>query len=417
MASNGYGAPPAKFGSAAASSGGVLSSLKAFDAFPKQRDEAAEFFHRTMSGGIITLVSAAIMTLLFFSELNLFMRVKTTNELSVDTSRGEQLQINFDVTFAHMPCSWMSVDVMDVSGESQLDVDHDVYKRRLSPTGEALDSGTKHTVGPLPGKPNGTDAAAVAPTEAAKPACGSCYGAGVEGQCCNTCTEVREAYRSKGWTLTEIGHVEQCHAEDLAIDIGAQRGEGCHVWGQLTINKVAGNFHFAPGRSFQQGPMHVHDLSPFGAEVFDFSHTIHRLSFGQEYPGMHNPLDGVSVQQPSESLSHGASGVYQYFLKVVPTTYRPLGTNTTIVTNQFALTEHFREARPGYGQQLPGLFIFHDLSPIKVGFEEERPSFLGFLTSVCAIVGGVFTVSGIIDATVYHGHKALKKKLELGKLH
>lgn len=28
----------------------------------------------------------------------------------------------FDMTFAHMPCSWMSVDVMDVSGESQLDV-------------------------------------------------------------------------------------------------------------------------------------------------------------------------------------------------------------------------------------------------------------------------------------------------------
>ena len=52
------------------SSGGAFSYLKAFDAFPKQRDEAAEFFHRTMSGGIITLVSALIMTLLFFSELS-----------------------------------------------------------------------------------------------------------------------------------------------------------------------------------------------------------------------------------------------------------------------------------------------------------------------------------------------------------
>ena len=80
---------------------------------------------------------------------------------------------------------------------------------------------------------------------------------------------------------------------------------------------------------------------------------------------MHNPLDGVDVKQSAASLSQGASGVYQYFLKVVPTSYRQLG-GTTIASNQFALTEHFREAHPGYGQQLPGLFIFHDLSPIKV---------------------------------------------------
>lgn len=48
--------------------------------------------------------------------------------------------------------------------------------------------------------------------------------------------------------------------------------------------QVAGNFHIAPGRSYQQGNMHVHDLSPFSGHTFDFSHTIHKLAFGQEYP-------------------------------------------------------------------------------------------------------------------------------------
>ncbi len=52
----------------------------------------------------------------------------------------------------------------------------------------------------------------------------------------------------------------------------------------------------------------------------------------------------------------------------------------------------------------------------QVRFIEERSSFLAFLTGVCAIVGGVFTVSGMIDATVYHGQRAIKKKLDLGKL-
>jgi endoplasmic reticulum-Golgi intermediate compartment protein 3 len=51
----------------------------------------------------------------------------------------------------------------------------------------------------------------------------------------------------------------------------------------------------------------------------------------------------------------------------------------------------------------------------QVRYTEERTSFLHFLTSVCAIVGGVFTVSGIIDAFIYHSGKAMKKKVDLGK--
>jgi hypothetical protein len=32
-----------------------------------------------------------------------------------------------------------------------------------------------------------------------------------------------------------------------------QAGEGCNIYGYLEVNKVAGNFHFAPGKSFQHG--------------------------------------------------------------------------------------------------------------------------------------------------------------------
>jgi hypothetical protein len=60
---------------------------------------------------------------------------------------------------------------------------------------------------------------------------------------------------------------------------------------------VAGNFHFAPGRSFQQGSMHVHDMAPFANQKLDFSHTVNKLSFGKPYPGMQNPLDAVSFKQ------------------------------------------------------------------------------------------------------------------------
>ena len=46
-------------------------------------------------------------------------------------------------------------------------------------------------------------------------------------------------------------------------------GEGCNVYGSLEVNKVAGNFHFAPGKSFQQANMHVHDFLAFQKEDFN----------------------------------------------------------------------------------------------------------------------------------------------------
>lgn len=110
--------------------------------------------------------------------------------------------------------------------------------------------------------------------------------------------------------------------------------------------------------------------------------------------------------------------MFQYFIKVVPTIYEGLD-GTFINTNQFSVTEHYRilanKGETGHG--LPGkfhlflcmrltdlfvgVFFMYDLSPIMVKFTERQRSFAHFLTSVCAIVGGVFTVAGIIDSLVY----------------
>lgn len=183
-----------------------------------------------------------------------------------------------------MPCSWISVDAMDVSGDTHLDVDHEVFKQRLDTKGRPLieHEPAKHEVGP---------AAKITQKDEVKEevkkevVCGSCYGAEDHpNQCCNTCSEVRDAYRTKGWALHSEG-VEQCKGEGYFEEIQAQKGEGCRVYGDMGINKVAGNIHFAPGRSYQQGAMHIHDLAPFtGEDHFDFSHSVKKMAFGKEYP-------------------------------------------------------------------------------------------------------------------------------------
>lgn len=56
-----------------------------------------------------------------------------------------------------------------------------------------------------------------------------------------------------------------------------------------------------------------------------------------------------------------------------------------------------------------------DISPMLITYREERSSFASFLTGVCAIIGGIFTVAGLFDRVVYRAERSLKKKMDLGK--
>eukprot|EP00042_Codosiga_hollandica_P025895 m.118835 g.118835 ORF g.118835 m.118835 type:complete len:110 (-) comp52024_c0_seq1:137-466(-) len=94
--------------------------------------------------------------------------------------------------------------------------------------------------------------------------------------------------------------------------------------------------------------------------------------------------------------------MFQYFIKVVPTRYVKANGNE-VSTNQFSVTLHQKKINHAAGDSgLPGVFFMFEPSPILVQLTETRRSFMHFLTEVCAIVGGVFTVAGMIDAFVYH---------------
>jgi len=379
-----------------------LNKLKNLDAYPKTLED---FRVRTYSGAVVSIISGLFIFWLVISELVYYLSTEVRPELFVDTTRGEKLRINMDVTFHNLPCGFVSVDAMDISGDHQLDIDHNIFKKRLGSDGLALPAGpTKH-------EELGESAIKVPQKELPSDYCGSCYGAGLTPDaCCNTCDQIQDAYRKKGWTASPDSF-EQCQREGWSKKMEEQVGEGCQVYGYLLVNKVAGNFHFAPGKSFQQHHMHVHDLQPFKNLKFNLSHTINRLSFGKDFPGIVNPLDGVT--KLSDQPDH-AVAMYQYFVKVVPTIYETSNGNV-LNTNQYSVTEHFKPLKGENAHGLPGVFVMYELSPIMVKFSESSKSFAHFLTSLCAIVGGVFTVAGIIDSVLYQGMRTLKKKIDLGK--
>lgn len=51
--------------------------------------------------------------------------------------------------------------------------------------------------------------------------------------------QVRQAYQTKGWVLNNLSGIEQCKDDGYLNSIKEQEGEGCHIWGQLTVSAVA----------------------------------------------------------------------------------------------------------------------------------------------------------------------------------
>ena len=271
--------------------------------------------------------------------------------------------------------------------------------------------------------------------------CGSCYGAtaiGIMGlNCCNSCEEVIAAYRSAGLDLPDdyMTVFEQCNREDFSAMVTAQRTEGCRIEGCMKVNKIPGNFHFAPGVSFQLNNMHAHDLRPFPDDmVFDFSHHIHALTFG---PSGHNVtttalqrgLQGLLLTNPLQDFEDNVQGgeqMYTYFLKVVPTRFL-FKDGVCVDTNQYSASQHHRDVSSkaastsgggpavSGGGGLQGAYFNLEISPMMLTYHESSPSFSSFLTNCCAIIGGIYTLATLLDSIIYSAEKRYFFKQSLGK--
>lgn len=267
-----------------------FEKLKYFDAYYKPVDDLQE---RTFIGGTVSILCwLTIISLSTVRCYEFFTNSETDESIYVDTSRSSKLWINIDFIIPRISCDYIALDAMDSSGEQHLHLEHNIFKRRLDLNGTPIAEPKNEKIGmkTIVKQENNTD------STTAKPVCGSCYGAEdplLNITCCNTCEEVKEAYRLRRWQIHET-QIEQCKSSATSQQIQKAFKEGCQIYGYMEVNRVAGSFHIAPGQSFSINYVHVHDVQPFSSSQFNTSHIIRHLSFSRTkvIGHLNNPLDG-----------------------------------------------------------------------------------------------------------------------------
>jgi endoplasmic reticulum-Golgi intermediate compartment protein 3 len=73
--------------------------------------------------------------------------------------------------------------------------------------------------------------------------------------------------------------VKQCKREGFVQRVKDEQGEGCNIHGFVDVNKVAGNFHFAPGKGLPQFNF-LQELFNIQAENYNVSLTSFWLFLG-----------------------------------------------------------------------------------------------------------------------------------------
>ncbi len=122
----------------------------------------------------------------------------------------------------------------------------------------------------------------------------------------------------------------------------------------------------------------------------------------------------LNIGGQNNEIKNNNSICYKYFLKIVPTTYEYLDGRIVNNTYQYSVTRSAKIVSPSSGQ-LPGVFVNYELSPIMIKYIEKSKSFSHFLTSCCAIIGGLFSIAGMLDGFTFR-YFSMLKKYQMNKL-
>jgi hypothetical protein len=198
----------------------------------------------------------------------------------------------------------------------------------------------------------------------------------------------------------------QCKSQGAPPQVSLD--EKCLVKGKISVNKVSGGFHIAPGRN-DMNPAHGghnHDLS--GAfPPLDLSHRIERVRFGADIPTANTPLTGVRMHPKVKRPMR-----YRYVMIATPLVYIKNGYEKARGYEYTVMITY----RPIALGMAPGIFFDYSFTPYGVVVNAASRSFAQYLTSTFGFLAGAFAMVMLLDAFLHEtglAEKIVKQKDEV----
>lgn len=390
--------------------------LKTFDVFPKFTDKGAKV--RTFSGGLITIIISIWIFFLISNEIKSFLNSHITSNIVVDKDSifgPRKVFIDFDILI-HAACPLLHIDLFEDDNSVKTDIIENIIRERLdsnrTPIEYSMEKYYKHQM--LNNKTFREQ------QDMKKSGCGSCYAASEPGQCCNTCKDVMDAFKKKGWSYYSVDRWEQCIREGY-LNFGDEK---CHITGSLKVKRGSGYFHIGLGSNkLTTGKGHLHDLSGVKNGT-SLNHTIYSFKVGPSLPDFKSPLDNIEVELPNSSDKDDENDdennknehnfwLITYFLHLVPSTW--ITPKKKIESYRYSAMYSQRILPKVSSKALPSIQFYYDFSPMRVVTEKKRTSLRTFLTHVGGIIGGAFSFAAIVDALMFSALTTIEGKDRINK--
>jgi len=167
---------------------------------------------------------------------------------------------------------------------------------------------------------------------------------------------------------------------------------GCNIYGFLLVDRAPGNFHI-------QAQSRHHDLA---AHLTNVSHIVHHLSYGKRHFKLKDPSYAppgfLRTTRPFDGnvyVTHQEHEAHHHYMKVVTTINLNQANGRAYQILQSSQLSLYKS------DIVPEAKFTYDLSPIAVTYENKYRPWYDYLTSVMAIVGGIFTVVGMLESGIY----------------
>lgn len=191
--------------------------------------------------------------------------------------------------------------------------------------------------------------------------------------------------------------------QKAAVEWQDDEHPGCQISGFLWVDRVPGNFHI-------QARSSKHDIA---AHMTNVSHEVHHLTFGT--PGIEKMVERNNYFRPdgfdaslrpmdgNVYVNHNEHEAFHHYMKVVTTQFNdPFTEVDKTKANHFAYQILSSSQLSYYRNDIvPEAKFSFDLSPIAVHHRSgKQKHWYDYLTSLMAIIGGTFTVIGMLENSI-----------------